>query len=219
MFHAMDLLKKFDEEKAAEVSNMETMVDQYEDELGDYLVKLSSRSLSEKDSHTISMLLHCIGDFERISDHAVNICESAREMHQKEQKFSKKAEEEISIFSGLILEIVDTSVQVFESEDMELAKEVEPMEEVVDGLNDEIKKRHIKRLRKGKCTIELGFALSDITTNYERVADHCSNIAISLIQIPDDVYSSHEYVEHLEKGEDSEYHEALVKYTEKYMLP
>ena len=219
LFQAMDLLKKFDEEKAAEVSNMETMVDQYEDELGDYLVKLSSRSLSEKDSHTISMLLHCIGDFERISDHAVNICESAREMHQKEQKFSKKAEEEISIFSGLIREIVDTSVQVFESEDMELAKEVEPMEEVVDGLNDEIKKRHIKRLRKGKCTIELGFALSDITTNYERVADHCSNIAISLIQIPDDVYSSHEYLEHLEKGEDSEYHEALVKYTEKYMLP
>lgn len=219
LFQAMDLLKKFDEEKAAEVSNMENMVDQYEDELGDYLVKLSSRSLSEKDSHTISMLLHCIGDFERISDHAVNICDSAREMHQKEQKFSRKAEEEITIFSGLIREIVDTSVQVFESEDMELAKEVEPMEEVVDGLNDEIKKRHIKRLRKGKCTIELGFALSDITTNYERVADHCSNIAISLIQIPDDVYSSHEYVEHLEKGEDSEYHEALIKYTEKYMLP
>lgn len=219
LFQAMDLLRRFDEKKAAEVSNMENMVDQYEDELGDYLVKLSSRNLSEKDSHTISMLLHCIGDFERISDHAVNICDSAREMHEKEQKFSKKAEEEIAIFSGLIREIVDTSVQVFETEDMELAKEVEPMEEVVDGLNDEIKKRHIKRLRKGKCTIELGFALSDITTNYERVADHCSNIAISLIQIPDDVYSSHEYVEHLEKGEDSEYHEALIKYTEKYMLP
>ena len=93
------------------------------------------------------------------------------------------------------------------------------MEEVVDGLNDEIKKRHVKRLRKGKCTIELGFVLSDITTNFERVADHCSNIAISLIQIPDDAYASHEYVENLEKGEDSQYHEALVKYTEKYMLP
>lgn len=219
LFQAMDLLQNFDEDKAAEVSDMETLVDQYEDELGNYLVKLSSKNLSERDSHTISMLLHCIGDFERISDHAVNICESAREMHRKEQKFSKKAEEEIEVFTGLIREIVDTSVQVFETEDMNLAREVEPMEEVVDGLNDEIKKRHIKRLRKGKCTIELGFALSDITTNYERVADHCSNIAISLIQIPDDVYSSHEYVEHLEKGEDSEYHEALVKYTEKYMLP
>ncbi len=219
LFQSMDLLKVFDEDKAAQVSDMENMVDQYEDELGNYLVKLSSKNLTEKDSHTISMLLHCIGDFERISDHAVNICESAREMHVKEQKFSKKAEEEITIFSGLIREIVDTSVQVFETEDPELACEIEPMEEVVDGLNDEIKKRHIKRLRKGKCTIELGFALSDITTNFERVADHGSNIALSRSQIPDDAYSSHEYVENLEKGEDSQYHEALVRYTEKYMLP
>ena len=219
LFQAMDLLKHFDKDKAEQVCEIESIVDQYEDELGKYLVKLSSKSLTEQDSHTISMLLHCIGDFERISDHAVNICDSAREMYTKEQEFSKKAQEEISIFSGLIREIVDTSVRVFETEDLQLAKDVEPMEEVVDGLNDEIKKRHIKRLRKGKCTIELGFALSDITTNYERVADHCSNIAISLIQIPDDVYGSHDYVEHLEKGEDSQYHEALVKYTEKYMLP
>lgn len=219
LFQAMDLLKNYDDDKAEQVCNMETVVDQYEDELGKYLVKLSSKNLTEKDSHTISMLLHCIGDFERISDHAVNICDSAKEMYTKEQEFSKKAQEEISVFSGLIREIVDTSVRVFETEDLQLAKEVEPMEEVVDGLNDEIKKRHIKRLRKGKCTIELGFALSDITTNYERVADHCSNIAISLIQIPDDVYGSHDYVEHLEKGEDSQYHEALIRYTEKYMLP
>lgn len=219
LFQSMDLVQHYDEEKAQEVRNMEALVDQYEDELGNYLMKLSSKNLTEKDSHTISMLLHCIGDFERISDHAVNICESAKEMHVKELKFSKKAEEEIAVFSGLIREIVDTSVKVFETEDVNLAKEVEPMEEVVDGLNDEIKKRHVKRLRKGKCTIELGFSLSDITTNYERVADHCSNIAISLIQIPDDVYGSHEYVDNLEKGEDSQYHEALIKYTEKYMLP
>ncbi len=219
LFQAMDLLKRYDEEKAEEVCKMESMVDEYEDELGNYLVKLSSKSLTERDSHTISMLLHCIGDFERISDHALNICQSAKEMYTKDQKFSKKAEEEITVFAGLIREIVDTSVKVFETEDVILAKEVEPMEEVVDGLNDEIKKRHVKRLRKGKCTIELGFVLSDITTNFERVADHCSNIAISLIQIPDDAYASHEYVENLEKGEDSQYHEALVKYTEKYMLP
>ena len=219
LFQAMDLLKKYDEDKLQEVCRMESLVDRYEDELGNYLVKLSSRSLTEKDSLTISMLLHCIGDFERISDHAVNIAQSAKEMYEKELKFSKKAEEEIVIFSALIQEIVSTSVQVFETEDVKLAKEVEPMEEVVDGLNDEIKKRHIRRLRKGKCTIELGFSLSDITTNYERIADHCSNIAISLIQIPDDAYASHEYVENLEKGEDSQYHEALVKYTEKYMLP
>ena len=219
LFQAMDLLKRYDEEKAEEVCKMESMVDEYEDELGNYLVKLSSKSLTERDSHTISMLLHCIGDFERISDHALNICQSAKEMYTKDQKFSKKAEEEITVFAGLIREIVDTSVKVFETEDVVLAKEVEPMEEVVDGLNDEIKKRHVKRLRKGKCTIELGFVLSDITTNFERVADHCSNIAISLIQIPDDAYASHEYVENLEKGEDSQYHEALIKYTEKYMLP
>lgn len=219
LFQAMELLKKYDEDKLQEVCRMESLVDRYEDELGNYLVKLSSRSLTEKDSLTISMLLHCIGDFERISDHAVNIAQSAKEMYEKDLKFSKKAEEEIRIFSALIQEIVTTSVQVFETEDVKLAKEVEPMEEVVDGLNDEIKKRHIRRLRKGKCTIELGFSLSDITTNYERIADHCSNIAISLIQIPDDAYASHEYVENLEKSEDSQYHEALVKYTEKYMLP
>lgn len=219
LFYSMELLQKYDKKKAALVKELETTVDQYEDELGNYLVKLSSRNLTEKDSLTISMLLHCIGDFERISDHAVNISQVALEMSEKEQKFSKKAEEEIAIFSTLIQDIVNTSVQVFETEDVVLAREVEPMEEIADDLNEEIKKRHVKRLRKGKCTIELGIALSDITTNFERVADHCSNIAISLIQIPDDVYGSHEYVEQLERGDESHYHESLLKYSEKYMLP
>ena len=219
LFQAIDLLQNYEEAKIEQVKQMETLVDQYEDELENYLVKLSSKNLTEKDSHTISLLLHCIGDFERISDHAVNISEAVRDMQQKEQRFSKKAEEEISVFSNLIRDIVDTSVKVFATEDAVLAKEVEPMEEIADDLNEEIKKRHIRRLRKGKCTIELGFALSDITTNFERVADHCSNIAISLIQIPDDSYGSHEYVEHLERGDDSQYHEALIRYLEKYALP
>ena len=180
LFLAIQMLDKFDKASADRVVELENIVDHYEDEIGAYLVKLSSRHLTEKDSQHLSVLLHSIGDFERISDHAINIMEAAKEMHAKELDFSRKAREELGIYTGAIKDIINTSVLVFQEEDLKLAAMIEPMEEVIDYLSVEVKKRHMKRLRKGKCTIEMGFILSDIVTNYERVSDHCSNIALSL---------------------------------------
>lgn len=219
LFSAMELIKDYDEKKAEEIIKMEDRVDHYEDELGTYLVKLGRRNLSEKDSHTLSTLLHCIGDFERISDHAVNLVEAAKEMKEKELVFSKKAEAELDVFTAAVKDIVHLATEVFVKEDLEKAKMVEPLEEVIDKLNIEMKARHIKRLRKGKCTIELGFILSDITTNYERVADHCSNIAVCLIQIREDIFDTHEYLEHVKKETGEVYHQEYAAYKIRYLLP
>ena len=213
LFLAAGLFEKFDKKAAARVIELEELVDHYEDELGSYLVKLSSKHLTSKDSQELSVLLHCIGDFERISDHAINIMESAEEMHEKKLYFSRKAEEELAVFTGAVKDIINTSFRVFIEEDLSLADKVEPMEEVIDYLNSEVKKRHIKRLRKGKCTIEMGFVLSDISTNYERVADHCSNIALCLLQLNEENFGTHEY-------KDNEAFKVEVKrLREQYQLP
>ena len=219
LFMAMDLFDKFDQKKSEKVIELEELVDYYEDELGSYLVKLSSKHLTEKDSQELSVLLHCIGDFERISDHAINIMESAREMHEKELAFSKKAQEELVIFTGAVRDIVNTSVQIFQEEDLKLAGMVEPLEEVIDYLNSEVKKRHIKRLRKGKCTIEMGFILSDVTTNYERVSDHCSNVALCLLQLNEENFDTHEYQYNLTNKNNAEFIAEVKRLSERYQLP
>lgn len=216
---AIDLLYHYNPDDAREVVRLESEVDKFEDELGTYLVKLSSRDLSEKESQSLSVLLHSIGDFERISDHALNLKEAADEMHDKELTFSDKATEELQVFSGAIKDILNMSVGVFESEDLEMAELVEPLEEVIDQLNTEMKKRHIKRLRKGKCTIELGFVLSDITTNFERVADHCSNIAVNLLQSGDEEFEAHEYMDTLKTGDNLDFQGRVMAYRSKYTLP
>lgn len=219
LFNSIELFNEYDEKKLQEVIRLEEEVDRYEDELGTYLVKVSSKNLSESDSRTLSMLLHSIGDFERISDHAVNIAETAKEMHEKKLKFSEKAEAELTIFTKAIMEILDTTVEVFEKGDVHLASYVEPLEEVIDTINAELKARHVRRLREGKCTIELGFVLSDITTNYERVADHCSNIAVCLIQISENLFDTHEYLEKVKKGDNREYNVLYDGYKKRFMLP
>ncbi len=216
---AIDLLKNYDKEKAAEVVKLESQVDKFEDELGTYLVKLSSRDLSERESHMLSMLLHGIGDFERISDHALNIKEAADEMAEKGMQFSDKATEELEVFSNAVMEILETAIAAFENEDTKMAELVEPLEEVIDQISDEVKDRHIKRLRKGKCTIELGFVLSDITTNLERVSDHCSNVAVCLLQVREDSYETHEYLDALKESNDINFKGKVLAYKEKYMLP
>lgn len=216
---AMGLLKQYDKEKAAEVALIENQVDRFEDELGTYLVRLSSKDLSERDSRILSVLLHCIGDFERISDHALNIKQAADEMADKKLVFSDKATEEIEVFSKAVSEILELSVSAFETENLERAQLVEPLEEVIDQLNNEIKKRHVKRLRKGKCTIELGFVLTDITTNYERVADHCSNIAVCLLQVSEDSFETHGYLDNLKDEENIAFKGKVLAYREKYLLP
>lgn len=219
LFTAMDLLWNYTEDGAKKVGELENLVDQYEDELGTYLVKLSRQNLSVHDSHTLSIVLHCIGDFERISDHAINIMEAAQEMHDKKLIFSPKAEEELKVFSRAVQDIVEKAYAVFRDQDEKLAQKVEPLEAVVDELNQEVKKRHIHRLREGKCTIELGFILSDITTSLERVADHCSNIAVCVTQVREDTYDTHGYLNSV-KNEDSEIFRGLVlEEEEKYLLP
>ncbi|MCH5275848.1 MAG: Na/Pi cotransporter family protein [Lachnospiraceae bacterium] len=217
--YALDLLKQYDEEKAEKVVQMESQVDRFEDELGTYLVKLSRKNLSEKESHVLSILLHCIGDFERISDHALNIKEAADEMESKNLEFSDKAKEEVAIFSNAVKDILALAIDAFATENMTKAGLVEPLEEVIDQLNIEIKKRHVKRLRKGKCTIEMGFVLSDITTDFERVADHCSNIAVYLLQVREDSFDTHVYLDTLREESNLDFKGKVLAYKEKYILP
>ncbi len=219
LFDATKLLHKYDEDKAQKIFEMEDIIDKYEDEMGNYLVKLSSKDLSERESHTLSVLLHTIGDFERISDHAVNIVQSAKEMYDKEQAFSNKATLELEVFTKALEEVVNLSFEVFKTGDMNRALQVEPLEDAIDELQAQIKKRHIKRLRKGKCTIEMGFILSDIITSYERVSDHCSNIALSLFQENDDEFEAHDYINNLKKSKDATFEDYFSMYKNKYMLP
>ena len=218
IFKAMSLLKNYDEGVAEEVIHLEGVVDKYEDQLGSYLVKLSGKATSEEDSRTVSLLLHSIGDYERISDHAINILESAKEMHEKGMVFSKKAMEELEIFTRAVEDILNMTLIVFMDEDVDMAKSVEPLEEMIDFLSDELKNRHIARLREGKCTIEQGFVFSDITTNFERISDHCSNIAVSLIEIKDDGYDTHRYLDTV-KHDSARFAEEYANCRERYALP
>ena len=216
---AIGLLDKYDNNVADEIKELEDRIDHYEDELGTYLVKISGKSLSEKDSRKLSTMLHVIGNFERISDHAVNIMEAAKEMNEKKMSFSKAAKDELTIFTGAIFDIVDNTVQVFDTFDVEHAKMIEPLEEAIDDLNVELKNRHIQRLTNNECTIELGFVLSDITTSYERIADHCSNVAVCIIQVSEDGYDTHEYLDNIKSGNNEEFKILYSGYKSKYMLP
>jgi len=216
---AISLIDHFDKGKAKQVVELEDMVDHYEDELGIYLMKINNADLSLKDSQSVSMMLHCIGDFERISDHACNVMETAIQANKKGAAFSDKAKEELAVYESAIQEIVSMTCEVFDKEDTVLAVQVEPLEEVIDTLNEEMKKKHVKRLRKGKCTIEVGFVLSDLTTNFERIADHCSNIAISLIQMKEDGMETHGYLDNLRENENPEFLAKYKEYRKKYKLP
>ena len=215
---SMELLLDWKKDKAEEVIRLEQSVDRYEDELGSYLVKLSARDLSTKDSHVLNVLLHCMGDFERISDHAVNLMEVAKQMHKKELQFSSKAVEELAVYTSAIREIVSMTIQAFEEENQELASRVEPLEEVIDEINVEVKRRHVKRLRKGKCTIELGLLLSDILNNYERVSDHCSNVAVAILQGNEDDFDPHNYLDQIRDNSNPDFREKVRQYREQYSL-
>jgi len=175
---SMEVVTTYDAKKCAEVIDNENAIDIFEDKIGSYILKISSKDLSENDSKIVSSMLHTIGDLERISDHAVNIVEAAEEMHSKKIKFSQQALRELPVIVNAVSEILDMSINAFVNNDVNLAKNVEPLEDVIDQLRSDLKTRHIERLRNGKCTIELGFILQDLLTNFERVSDHCSNIAV-----------------------------------------
>lgn len=216
---AMELLENYSEQKAEEIAEMEAQVDHYEDVLGSYLVRLSSKTPSVKDSQIIAELLHCIGDLERISDHASNIMEAATEMNEKGITFSVQAKKELAVYKNAVRDIVKTAQTVLKTEDVELAKKIEPLEEVVDCLNAEVKSRHIKRLSDGKCTIELGFIFSDLCVNLERIADHCSNIGLSIIQLQKSGYDTHEYILQLKRELNSDFNKEFEAYKGQYLLP
>lgn len=217
LFGAIELLDTYNEKREKELVDMEILVDRYEDEIGAYLMKVSSRNLSNKDSHMVNTLLHSIGNWERISDHALNICDAAREIHDKKISFSKAATEELAVYTRAIKDIINMTIEAFEYDDIGMAKKVEPLEEVIDDLNLMIKNRHVQRLRAGECTIELGFVLNDILTNYERVSDHCSNVAVSIIQTEDYGVEAHQYIGHLKDEDD--FKRAIELVQREYRLP
>jgi len=217
---ALGAVAKFDEKAIAKVLENEDNIDRYEDRLGTYLVKLSTRKLLPKDSLEISMFLHMIGVFELVSDHAVNLTEVAEEMHTTQISFSPAAQEEIRIFSAALTQIINLAFDAFLREDLLEAKQVEPLEEVIDALQAEIRARHIARLQEGTCTIELGFVLSDLLTNLERVSDHCSNIAATLIQTKNDAFDMHSYLESVKAaGGDQDFTARVESYSKQFKLP
>ena len=198
------------------VDDLESIIDRYEDKLGTYLMKITSKSLSTGQTEEVSKYLHTISDFERISDHALNIAEVMQEIHEKNIEFSGAALRELNVLEGAVKEILSISVDAFVNNDDSLAARVEPLEEIVDGLCDEMKSHHVSRLRQGLCTLEQGFVFNDLLTNYERVADHCSNIAVAIIELESDSFDTHEYLSSVKEMKDSSFARYYEEYKEKY---
>ncbi len=215
---SLSLLGKYDEKTAEEVVGNEDQLDRYEDQLGTLLVQLSGKALSDEDSRNISKQLHTIGDFERIGDHAVNLLKTAQEIHEKDIRFSGQALEELKILLSALRDILRVTTKAFAEEDLPLAARVEPLEQVIDGLIADIKSNHIVRLQKGHCTIEMGFVLSDLLTNCERVSDHCSNIAVAQIETAQSLYQAHEYLNALKSAGDASFQSAFENYCRQYAI-
>ncbi len=215
---SFNMLFDYNEKDALSIRADEDKTDKYEDSLGTYLVRLSNENMNEADNHEVSKLLHMIGDFERIGDHAVNIVESADEIKNKELSFSEDAKKEIGVMIEAVSEILDLSLEAFKNNDLEKAYSVEPLEQVVDMLKLKLKSAHVNRLRKNECTIEMGFVHSDLLTNLERVSDHCSNIAACMIEIAHNSFEMHEYISELNKNHSDIYNQKFAEYKEKYNL-
>ena len=216
--NALSLLDEYDENKAKRVMDLESRIDHFEDKIGSYLIQVQSRNMTDGDSEKVSVILHCISDLERISDHSVNIQESALEMHQKGLKMSFEGSSENMFFRKAVLNILDISVRALENGDRNLGREIEPLEEVIDDLSDEIKRRHVRRLREGKCTIEMGFVLTDLATNLERVADHCSNIGVSLLETTEENLGRHAYLNAMKHEDEVSFQERYEHYRNKYFF-
>ena len=217
IFSAINLVYAYNEETALEIRESEELIDRYEDKLGTYLVKLSAMDLSESDSHEVGRLLHTIGDFERISDHAVNIMEAAKEMKDKGITFSSEAISEIKHTAKAVAEILNITVAAFATNDSVLAARVEPLEQIIDVLKSTLKQRHIERLKEGRCTIELGFVFNDLLANYERISDHCSNVAVSTIQRNMPKQDAHKYLRAIKNDENGSFKTMFKEYEQKYL--
>lgn len=218
MYDAIEMIKTYDQKTADKIREDEGKVDMYEDKIGSYLVKLSMQTMTKHDSTEATKLLHLIGDFERISDHALKICESAEEMHEKKMDFSGEAKRELTVLTGAIHEILGTTLKTFENNDLDAAVMVEPLEQVVDDIKDKLKNRHVARLQKQECTIEQGFVLTDILTDFARVSDHCSNIAACVLEMAHQNMGVHEYLNEVKGGNMKEFNDYYDYYTFKYSL-
>lgn len=216
--NSLSLLQTYDSDIADEIRKTEEKADHYEDILGTYLVKLSSHQVSDNDSAAISKLLKAIGDFERISDHSVNILKSAEELHSKELVLSGDAREELMILCAAVSEILSLSLTAFTNNDLKTARDVEPLEQVIEGLKENLRDSHINRLKNGECSIEVGFVWADLLTNLERTADHCSNLAVCIIDAAENNMNLHESLRNIKKGS-THFAEKYTEYAEKYMFP
>lgn len=218
ILEAIDLQKNYSGKKVKLIRENEEIIDRYEDNLGSFVVKLTRRELSEQDSMELSKILHVINDFERIGDHAVNLAMTAAEMHENKVEFGKKAQKEIEILQEALKEVISMSMTAYLTDDIELAKEVEPLEEVIDYLCDQLKDRHIKRLGQNQCSMELSLSYQEFLNNYERISDHCSNIAICLIQEQVDDYDPHRFLTDMTEEDHDRFRETYKNYKKKYKI-
>lgn len=216
---SLSLLHNYDEETAVKAKELERSVDKYQDELGTYLIKLSRKDLSRHDSHSVSIMLYCLNDFERISDYAMHVKKIAKQLNDKEVSFSKEAIKEIDVYTDAIHEIVSMTKEVFNNEDIVKAHEVEPLEQVIDQLSFDLKLRHVARLTNGTCSQELDFVISDLITSLERISDHCSNIAACIIEVRQDTFELHEYTHNTKKNADQTTKQFYEAFQRKYQLP
>ena len=208
---------QYDGSREEQILANEDKLDTYEDRLGGYLVQISQHGTSSADMRTVSRLLHAIGDFERIGDHALNLQESAKELHEKQLAFSPIAREEVDVLTALLEDLLNSALRSFQSDDPQMARQVEPLEETMGLLTEEIRSRHIRRLQSGQCTIQLGFILNDLLNNAERVGDHCSNIAVSVIEEQEKQAASHAYLHSLKKNDEFSFQ--LQQNLSRYVLP
>ena len=218
LFGAFALIDAYSDEGFDHVNHLEDIVDKYEDKLGTYLIHITSRELNPEQNGAVGKYLHTINDFERISDHALNIAECAKELYDKEIKFSAQGEKELKVLISAVSEIVGTAVGAFVDNDIERAYRVEPLEELIDNLCDEMKMHHIDRLQRGICTLHHGFVFNDLLTNLERVSDHCSNIAVAMIELESESFDAHEYINSLIEVRSHCFDEYYEEYSKKYVL-
>ncbi|MBO4432781.1 MAG: Na/Pi cotransporter family protein [Clostridia bacterium] len=215
---AIDTIKKYDEATIERVKEAEALTDKYEDKLSTYLVRISSKNISPDDSHAVARMLHGINDFERIGDHALNLCQRSIEIKEKKIVFSDDAREELDVITGALIEIINITKNSFISDDIGEAALVEPLEQVIDKLNYELKDRHVNRLKEGRCTVNLGFVYSDILADYERISDHCSNIAVYTLQRNSLNIDPHKFLNQVKSSDNAEFKEEYKMFEQKYAL-
>lgn len=218
IYRAFSLLADYSQDKFQKVQEKENLIDKYEDKLGTYMMQLTGQAMSDSQTKEVSKFLHTISDFERLGDHAVNISMVASELAEKKFSFSDSAKSELGVVEAAVKEIVDLTVTAFCDDDLKLAARIEPLRELVDMLCSELKNRHVTRLQEGKCEMKQGFAFNDLLNNFERIAAHCSNVAVAMIEVADAEFDTHEYLNSVRKMKNDQYLECFEEYAQKYNL-